>query len=189
MYQLTPLLTTVASCSATIIAIIGGFMVRKLIAMSTERHEISMRLAEMDEEIRFKKDRAGQLADILSNEADTAVSRENERLYLDIRWDEFRRKQLAARLDSLKNPHGMKRGLLVLVVFSILGVLLPLSLIPFETDRYAVFISIKSLILFLLAFCLAYVYHYLLYLLRWKNRDVVSRWKEYFRPPSDKSAE
>lgn len=184
MYELTPLLTTVAGCSATIIAIIGGFMVRKLIAMSTERHEISSRLAEMDEEIRFKNDRVAQWDKQLAAEANAALSRERERFYGDIRWDEFRRKQLAARLNAIENPHGMKRGLLVFVIFSVLGVLLPMSLIPFETDRFAVFVTVKTLILTLLALCLGYVYYYLLYLLRWKNRDVVSRWKEYFTPPS-----
>lgn len=184
MYELTPLLTTVAGCSATIIAIIGGFMVRKLIAMSTERHEISSRLAEMDEEIRYKTGRTAQLDEQLLSEAGTGTSQERERFFGDIRSDEFRRKQLAARLDAIENPHGMKRGLLVFVIFSILGVLLPLSLIPFETDRYAVFLGVKTLILTLLAFCLGYVYYYLLYLLRWKNRDVVTRWKEYFTPPS-----
>ena len=54
-YQLTPLLTSVAGCSATIIAIIGGFMVRKFIAMSSERHELTARVSVMGEELQQKR--------------------------------------------------------------------------------------------------------------------------------------
>lgn len=54
MYELTNLLTTIAGCSATVIAIVGGFIGSKLIALSTERDEILARLLEIDEEISFK---------------------------------------------------------------------------------------------------------------------------------------
>lgn len=187
MYELTALLSTVASCSATIIAIIGGFMVRKLIAMSTERHEIFYRLNEMDEEIRFKREEIAVWNEHL-RENPSADSDPRERLESEIAWTLLKRRQTEARLEYLKNPHGMKRGLLIFAMYSLLGVLLPLSLIPFKTDVYSHFLLIKITILSLLAFCLLFVYRYLLYLLRWRQKDVAERWREYFHqslPPND----
>lgn len=53
MYDLTALLTTIAACSASIVAILGGFIAGKLIALNADREEIEMQLAEMNEEISF----------------------------------------------------------------------------------------------------------------------------------------
>ena len=177
-YQLTPLLTSVAGCSATIIAIIGGFMVRKFIAMSTERHELTARVSVMGEELQRKR---------LQREALSAADAESAAaLEEDIRAEEFKLRLLTARLEANKNPRGMKRGLLVFVVYSIFGVLFPLSLVPFETESCALFVVVKIVVLTLLALCLAAVYAYFLYLLRWNNREVFLRWREYFQSSSDK---
>lgn len=53
MYDLTSVLTTIAACSASLVAILGGFIASKLIAINTDRDEISTRLSELDEEIAF----------------------------------------------------------------------------------------------------------------------------------------
>ncbi len=37
MCDLTPMLTTISSCSATIVAILGGFISSKLISINTEK--------------------------------------------------------------------------------------------------------------------------------------------------------
>ena len=175
-YQLTPLLTSVAGCSATIIAIIGGFMVRKFIAMSTERHELTARVSVMGEELQRKRLQREALS-----ETDTEAAAAMEE---DIRAEEFKLRLLTTRLEANKNPRGMKRGLLVFVIYSIFGVLFPLSLVPFETESYALFVVVKIVVLTLLAFCLAAVYAYFLYVLRWNNREVFLRWREYFLSPS-----
>ncbi|MBQ1455799.1 MAG: hypothetical protein IKF77_07925 [Thermoguttaceae bacterium] len=175
-YQLTPLLTSVAGCSATIIAIIGGFMVRKFIAMSSERHELTARVSVMGEELQQKR---------LQKEAlSRADAKAAAALEEDIRAAEFKLRLLTARLEANKNPRGMKRGLLVFVVYSIFGVLFPLSLVPFETESCALFVVVKIVVLALMALCLAAVYAYFLYLLRWNNREVFLRWREYFQSPS-----
>lgn len=181
MYELTPLLTTVAGCSATMIAIIGGFMVRKLIAVSTERHEISSRLADFDEKIQYQQNRLEQFenhAKTIRNLSE-GVYRERENLLSAIELLEIERRHAAARLDVLNNPHGMKKGLLVFVVFTLLGVFVPLALVPFTTDRFTLFVGVKVTVLLLFGGCLAYVYYYLLYLLNWKQKEVVRRWREY----------
>lgn len=53
MYDLTAVLTTIAACSASIVAILGGFIASKLIALNAERDEVSTRISEIDEEIDF----------------------------------------------------------------------------------------------------------------------------------------
>ena len=53
MYDLTTVLTTIAACSASIVAILGGFIASKLIAINAERDEASTRISELDEEIEF----------------------------------------------------------------------------------------------------------------------------------------
>ena len=53
MYDLTSVLTTIAACSASLVAILGGFIASKLIAINTDRDEVNTRLSELDEEIAF----------------------------------------------------------------------------------------------------------------------------------------
>lgn len=54
MYELSGLLSTISSCASTIVAIIGGFIASKLVAISIERNEILKSLCEVSEEIEFK---------------------------------------------------------------------------------------------------------------------------------------
>ena len=53
MYELTTVLTTIAACSASIVAILGGLIASKLITLNTERDEVNARITELDEEIDF----------------------------------------------------------------------------------------------------------------------------------------
>lgn len=55
MYDLTNLITTIASSSATLAAIIGGFIASRLIALNAERAELTVRIHEIDEEMVFRK--------------------------------------------------------------------------------------------------------------------------------------
>ena len=55
-YDLTPFLTTVAAASASIVAILGGFIASKLIAINGERNAILDKLNSIDEELRYKQD-------------------------------------------------------------------------------------------------------------------------------------
>jgi len=198
MYELTPLLTTVASCSMTVIAIIGGFIARKLISMSSERHEITAKLNEIDEKIEFKREQVAFLMKTYSPDSQgeknltpeerfRAHRDKREELQAEIKWMSIQRSYTEKRLEHLKNPHGMKMSLLVFVSFSFFGVILPFCLIPFRTENYTLFLVTKAGIIFLFVLCLSFVYYYLLYLLRWKNREVVSRWREYFQFPKNKS--
>lgn len=53
VYDFTSILTTIAACSASIVAILGGFIASKLIAINAERNEVDARISELDEEIGF----------------------------------------------------------------------------------------------------------------------------------------
>lgn len=61
MFDLTGLLTTIAGSSATLAAIIGGFIASKLIALNTERAEIMVRIQEIDEEITFTQKKIDEM--------------------------------------------------------------------------------------------------------------------------------
>ena len=165
------------------IAIIGGFMVRKLIAVSTERHEITTRLADYDEQIKFQTERLEKLDRFTESASGTdsleKLERDRERLDSEIKLLEIERRHAVVRLDALKEPRGMKRGLLVFVIFTALGIFLPLTLAPFQTDSYPYYLGVKAAVLAMFVLCLALVYRYLLYLLNWKQEDVVRRWREY----------
>lgn len=53
-YDLTAVLTTIAAASASIVAILGGFIASKLIAISSERSAALDRLKQVNEELNFR---------------------------------------------------------------------------------------------------------------------------------------
>lgn len=53
-YDLTAVLTTIAAASASIVAILGGFIASKMIAISSERSAALDRLKQIDEELNFR---------------------------------------------------------------------------------------------------------------------------------------
>lgn len=53
-FDLTSVLTTIAAASASIVAILGGFIASKLIAISSERDEVLSKLQDIDEEIAYR---------------------------------------------------------------------------------------------------------------------------------------
>jgi len=61
LFDLTALLTTVAGCTATIIAIVGGFIASKLISLSTRRSDSVKSLNEVLEELDFKQNKMEEL--------------------------------------------------------------------------------------------------------------------------------
>lgn len=68
MYDLTTILTTIAACSASIVAILGGFIASKLIAINAERDEVNTRISELDEEIEFFTEERDMLQEQLNED-------------------------------------------------------------------------------------------------------------------------
>lgn len=63
-YELTPLFTTIAAASASIVAILGGFIASKLISISGDRDAVLSKLQEVNEEIDIKQLELDELAQI-----------------------------------------------------------------------------------------------------------------------------
>jgi len=53
-YELTSVLTTISAASASIVAILGGFIASKLISISGERNAVISKLKEIDDEIAYR---------------------------------------------------------------------------------------------------------------------------------------
>lgn len=54
-YDLTSLLTTISSASASFIAILGGLVASKLLTISSERDAVLTKISELDKEISVKE--------------------------------------------------------------------------------------------------------------------------------------
>lgn len=61
MYDLTSVLTTIAACSASIVAIIGGFIASRLISINADRDEVNTRLSETEEELSLHQEECAQI--------------------------------------------------------------------------------------------------------------------------------
>lgn len=68
-YDLTPLLTTIASSSASFAAILGGFIASKLISISGEREAVLTRLHEVEQQQHFKENEQAKLKKKLTEQA------------------------------------------------------------------------------------------------------------------------
>lgn len=62
------LFSATAQCSATIVAILGGFIASRLLTINSERRELLIKIRDLDEEIRFKESRIDELEKIMLNE-------------------------------------------------------------------------------------------------------------------------
>ena len=284
MYDLTTVLTTVAACSASIVAIVGGFIASKLIAINAERDEVDTRISELDEEIEFFTEERDMLQELLDEDdaldficgniiyivnrsslddaykeeerprlekealqpywskaektysqyraivkktmnnyeenedgvpveaakiftqdfeyaickkicehiegqkspfsalhrglvatvqtgkwyADTqekVMSADNKITYLTLQ-----KKQQETRFKALKKPKGMKLGLALFAIFSVVNIIYPLSLSPYATDNYRCYFQTKIFVISAFAVGLALIMLYLVYLLHWSNK-------------------
>lgn len=94
--------------------------------------------------------------------------KEAEKMNLQIEELSFERKQYEEKKQKIRKPKGMKLGLAIFIVFSLLGVLFPLAcaLIYIVYEEQNVCIPIISFCLFII--CVVITFLYLVSLLRWK---------------------
>lgn len=83
MYDLTSFLTTVASSSAGIVAILGGFIASKLISIDGERDSVLSHLKEIEKELFYhmaerdklqKEDDENKVLNFMTNRLDKILS-------------------------------------------------------------------------------------------------------------------
>lgn len=96
MYDLTSVLTTIAACSASIVAILGGLIASKLLALNAEREESETRLSEIDEEISFYKEERDKIQatldeddalDFIRNNIENLIQRKDiDSIYQEENW-------------------------------------------------------------------------------------------------------
>ena len=285
VYDLTSLIATIASCSATIVAILGGLIVSKLLSISTERQEIITRLSEVDCQLLFQKKLLSEATNaLIEDDALDFIQNNIESLFFDkkldevydcgerpkvkyddlsyywnvalevkrkfiaskdevneddipksiaiganqfeykvckyivkelkkiasknstfgfpslsvemydfpisdngiawytktqdkkngvqstIDWLEIQRGQLLHRKNILSHPRGMKSGLIIFIIFCIIGIVFPISIMPLTTSNFNKFIYIKIILIGIFTSCLAVVFIYILSLLKWDKK-------------------
>ncbi|MCD7723964.1 MAG: hypothetical protein LUI12_00160 [Clostridiales bacterium] len=84
---------------------------------------------------------------------------------------ELQKEQTEKQLRSLKKPKGMWLGLCIFAVFSILCIILPLAFTPFSTEDVYYYLLVKTVFIALFSLGLIAIFLYLVYLLRWDDRD------------------
>lgn len=151
MYDLTSLLTTIAGCSATIVAIIGGFIASRLIALNIEHNEIISRIYEIDEEFSFKLSRG-----------DTSS----------VEWLKIQKKQLVIRKNALETQKGMKGSIIIFALFSLVDIVIPLVFTPFITECYKYYVTIKICVITIFTISLLAIFIYFIILTKWKPEIV-----------------
>ena len=96
---------------------------------------------------------------------------EAEKLELRIEELKFEKSQYEEKKREIKKPKGMKSGLIIFIIFSILGVFFPLvcALIDCTYNYSCLCVPIISLGLFVI--CVLVTFIYLALLLSWKDVD------------------
>ena len=82
---------------------------------------------------------------------------------------ELQKKQCTEQIQALKKPHGMKSGLVIFALFTILCIIVPLVFSPFSVNSYPAFIIAKIVFLLLFSVGLLAIFIYLVYLLKWDD--------------------
>lgn len=259
-YDLTSVLTTIAACSASIAAIIGGFIASKLIAINTERSERKKQIEDVETEINYYREELELLqckiemyrALSMINEGFEDIqkgisynakitekykdieSKDMEKYWIKARRiydqiikesqpsnsfvvtnkteqeDEFslkvnqliasllhpektptfeplpnesiihetasldesridmlenKRKSLLNRYTVLNKPKGLTSGLILFISFSILNIILPLCISPWQTTNYPCYVKVKFLFIGVFLVGLIAIFIYLNFLL------------------------
>ncbi len=105
----------------------------------------------------------GQVSSALETERMNALKSE-------LSWLEYQGQQLQYEKSRLSKPKGMKGGLVVFALFSILCIIAPLSLAPLIVNDRCVFLIWKISIIAVFTIGLTTVFMYLAYLLKWKEK-------------------
>lgn len=96
-------------------------------------------------------------------------SEEAEKLETRIEELKFEKLQYEEKKKQIRKPRGMKSGLLLFAVFSVLGVFLPLICVLFDDFSTSMCVAVIALCMF--EFCVLITFIYMALLLRWKNVD------------------
>ena len=92
-------------------------------------------------------------------------------LDLELKWLQLQRYQLVGETIRLAEPKGIKKGLILFVVFSLLCIVLPLALTTIQNVSQQAYWLISILMLGLFTVGVLLIFKYLAFLLKWKERS------------------
>lgn len=101
--------------------------------------------------------------------------------HLEITNCKYNIEQLEKKKESLRSPKGIKLGLCIFGIFSLLCIILPLCFCPFKTDNYQYYLLGKILFILIFGIGLLITFLYLIYFLKWKSKK-----KEKSKEPCNK---
>ena len=79
--------------------------------------------------------------------------------------------KLSQKKKSLRSPKGMKLGLCIFAMFSLLCIILLLCFTPFKTDVYNIYIALKCVFIIVFAIGIISIFIYLIFLLKYNTKD------------------
>lgn len=83
----------------------------------------------------------------------------------------YEMEKLTKKKEMLRSPKGVKLGLYIFGMFSLLCIILPLCFSPLTTDNYKYYLSCKIMFITIFAIGLLSVFIYLIYLLKWQKAN------------------
>ncbi|TYS14281.1 hypothetical protein FZC78_19185 [Rossellomorea vietnamensis] len=125
--DLNILITTIVTSTAALVAIIGGFLVSRIISLSSEQNAAEKRLQEIEEEHKTLKSQQ-QLMN-LTGQGDQIIRTELQSL------EEQKLKQ-KSKIESNSKPAGIWSGLVVLFYACLVGICWPSMLLPYPLDTF-----------------------------------------------------
>ena len=157
--------STLVQSTATIVAIIAGFLVSRVLSLATEKNSLGNIIDDLTTEYDAKIKRLNKLQDsfdeseqpeepsentgylrsMLPIERESAKvkaakinQQQNEYNYLDVECNVIENKirDLSNKLESIKQPKGLSWGILALLYFSMVGIIIPLSFLPISSQAF-----------------------------------------------------
>ena len=125
--------SALAQSAAAIVGLIGAFVTSRVMMMAGERSRIEKRIQEVNAEIKEleRQKHTGTIS--YSND----VTREKERMR-EISYKDAKIQELQDQLNQIVLPKHFKRLIISLIYFTIVGVILPLGLLPITPEQHLV---------------------------------------------------
>ena len=127
--DLTSLISTIITSTAALVAIIGGFLVSRVISISGEQNAEVKKLKEIQEKVRIQKKQQA----IVSLTLDDIGKRLMEAELISLEEQENKHKQI---IENNSKPEGVFSGLIVLFYACVVGIIYPSMLLPYPSEMY-----------------------------------------------------
>ena len=124
--------SALAQSAAAIVGLIGAFVTSRVMMMAGEKSRIENRIREINAEIK-ELERQKHTGTYYSND----MIREKERMR-EISYKKAKIQELQDQLNQIVLPEHFKRLIISLIYFTVVGVILPLWLLPITSEQHFV---------------------------------------------------